>query len=63
VADVDAAFVQKVLNIPQRERKTHIHHHGQADDFGRRLKVLEWIAFYHSVKLDHRPARLNKAFL
>ncbi len=32
VADIDAAFVQKVLHIPKRKRETNIHHDGQTDD-------------------------------
>jgi hypothetical protein len=30
------------FHIQQRERKPHIHHHGQADDLGARLKVTKW---------------------
>ena len=26
MADLDAALVQQIFNIPQRERKSHIHH-------------------------------------
>jgi len=26
MVDVDAAFMQKIFHIPQRERKPHIHH-------------------------------------
>ena len=63
VADVDPALVQEILDIPKRKRKPDIHHNRQADDFETRLEVLEWVAFCHSVKLDHRPARLNKVFL
>ena len=59
VADVDAAFVQKILNIPQRERKTHIHHHNQADDLWARFKVPGWRAFSHVAKLRNHPARLK----
>ena len=60
---VNAPFMKKVLYITERKRKSNVHHNRQADDFGRRLEVLEWVAFCHSVKLDHRPARLNKVFL
>ena len=63
VADVDAAFMQKMLHIPERQRELDIHHHCQADKFGTSLEVLEWVAFCHSVKLDHRPVWLNKIFL
>ena len=60
VAYVDAAFVQKILNIPQRERKTHIHHHGQADDLGARLEATKGETFCHPERLGGRPARLNR---
>ena len=39
MADVDTSLVQKVFHISQRERKRHIHHNGQPDDLGARLKV------------------------
>jgi hypothetical protein len=52
--------VQKILHIPQRERKPHIHHNGQADDLRARLKVTKGAAFYHPAPLDARPARLKK---
>jgi hypothetical protein len=51
MADVDAAFVQKILHIPQRERKPHIHHNGQADDLRARLKVTKGAGFCHRVTL------------
>jgi hypothetical protein len=38
MADIDAAFMQKILYIPERKRKPNIHHHGQTDDLGARLK-------------------------
>ena len=36
VADIDAAFVQKIFDIPKRKRKPDVHHHRQADDLGGR---------------------------
>lgn len=36
VADVDAAFVQQILHIPERQRKPDLHHDRQADDLRRR---------------------------
>jgi hypothetical protein len=39
VADLDAAFVQQILDIAQRQREPHIHHHRQADDLGRGFEV------------------------
>ena len=33
VADVDAAFEKKILDVPQAKRISNVHHHNQADDF------------------------------
>ena len=41
VADVEAAFMQQVLDIAKRQRKPDIHHHREADDFGRGFEVAE----------------------
>ena len=41
MVDVDAAFIQKVLHIPKRQREPDLHHHRQADDFKRRPEVSE----------------------
>jgi DNA invertase Pin-like site-specific DNA recombinase len=41
MADVDAAFSQQVFHIPQAQRKADIHHHDQADDFGRGVEIAE----------------------
>jgi len=34
MADVDAAFVKQVFDIPQAERVLHVQKHPQADHFG-----------------------------
>jgi len=34
VADLDAALVEQVFNLPQRQGETDIHHYGKADDTG-----------------------------
>ena len=59
MADVDAAFVQKILNIPQREWRTHIHHHSKADNLWARFKVPEWGVFSNTARLRNYPARLK----
>ena len=41
VADIDTALVQQVFHIPQRQKKSDVQHHCQADDFGAALKALE----------------------
>ena len=57
VADIDAAFVQQIFDLPQRKRIPDIHHHSQADDLGRRLEISEGIA--HPETLRNRPHRLK----
>jgi hypothetical protein len=47
MADLDAALMQQVLDVPQREREPDVHHDRQADDLGRRLEVLEGAGFAH----------------
>ena len=47
MADVDAALVEKVFDIAQREREPDVQHHRQADDLGRRLEIAERRTFYH----------------
>jgi hypothetical protein len=42
MADVDAALLQHVFDVAQRERLTDGHHHGKTDDFRASLEVLEW---------------------
>ena len=59
VADLDAAFMQQILHIPQRQRETHIHHHRQADDLWRRLEIPKGAVFCHSQTLRDIPARLK----
>jgi hypothetical protein len=56
IADVDAAFVQKILDVPKRQRETDIHHHGQTDDLGARLEVEKKAAFCHPETLIAHPA-------
>ena len=59
--DVDAALVEQVFNIPQRQRKTDIHHHREADDFGRSLEIPERIT--HRKALRNHAIALNSDFL
>ena len=54
VADIDASFVKQVLDVPQCERKPHIQHNGQADNFLAGFEILEWIAFCHAGRLGRR---------
>jgi hypothetical protein len=51
MGDVDPAFMQRVLDIPQRKRVAHNHHHRAADDLGRGLEVPEDTGVAHPVRL------------
>src|SRR5208282_6104268 len=53
VAYVDATLRQEILDIAQRQRVSHVHHHDQADDLWRAVKISERVA--HSIRLP-RPA-------
>lgn len=41
VAYVDAALVEKIFDIPKRQRKSDVHQPGELDDFGRGFEVAE----------------------
>ena len=36
MADIDPSFMKQILNVPQRRRKSDIHHHREADHLGAR---------------------------
>ena len=59
VADIDAPFVQEVLDIAQRQRKANIHHDCQADDLRRRLEVAKRGALRHCRRLTCSLPRLK----
>ena len=54
VADVDPALGQQILDVAQRQRVSHVHHHDQADDLRRAIEIAEWVA--HGLKLPRRDA-------
>jgi len=41
--DIDAPFVEQILDVSQRKRKLDIHHNRKADDLGRRFEVAKWV--------------------
>src|SRR6056297_471711 len=47
VTDLDTTLVQQILDVSERQREADVHHDRQADDLGRRLEVLEGVAFGH----------------
>ena len=59
MADIDAALVEKVLNISKRKWIPNIHHYRQADDLGARFEIAKWRVFCHPVRLRDRAAHLN----
>src|SRR6202050_3235186 len=44
VADVDPALGQQILDVAQRQRLSHVHHHDQTDDLWRAVEISERIA-------------------
>ena len=43
VTDINAALMEKVFDIPKRERKPDIHEYGKLNDLGRCFKVAEGV--------------------
>jgi hypothetical protein len=56
MADLDAAFVQEILHITERQREPDVQHHCEADDLRARLEIAERGAFCHKATLAVRPA-------
>ncbi|WP_267387168.1 hypothetical protein [Sphingomonas sp. GC_Shp_3] len=59
VAHIDAAFDKQVLGVPQRQWKTYVYHHHEADHLGRRVKAMErravWLGICGSYVLGITP--------
>jgi len=51
MADIDAALVQQVLDVAQRQRETHVHHDRQADDLGAGSEIAKRGGLAHPAKL------------
>ena len=62
MADLDAALVQEVLDVAQRERVSDIEHHGQADDLGAGLEVPEGGALGHLREARRQPQSAQANF-
>jgi hypothetical protein len=58
VTDIDPAFVEKVLDIAQRQRESDIHHHAKLDDLRRGFKVAKRVRG-HFPRLNAKTARLT----
>jgi hypothetical protein len=61
MADLNAAFLQKIFHVTKRKRKTSVQHHRQADNLRARFKVPEWGVFYDTASLRNHPAQLKLA--
>ncbi len=59
VADVDAALVQQVFDVAERQREPDVHHHRQADNLRARLEVAERGTFCHRGRVGRSPPRLK----
>ena len=44
MTNVNSALMQKVLDIPERDRKAHLHHDRKLDDLRRRFEIAKWVA-------------------
>src|SRR5271169_6111319 len=44
MADVDPALGQEILDVAQRQRVSHVHHHDQTDHFWRAVEISERVA-------------------
>ena len=61
VTYIDASFMEKVFNMPQREREPHIEHHREADDLGAGYEVLERGAIGHPTTLAGAAPSLKRS--
>jgi len=54
VANIAAPLIKKILNILQLQRKMHIKHSGQTDDFAVGSERFEWIALCNPNRVERR---------
>jgi hypothetical protein len=57
VADIDASFMKKILDLPQRQRIPDIQCHREADNLGLRVKITECI--FHPQRLTAATVSLK----
>jgi hypothetical protein len=60
VADIDTALEQQIFDLAQRQRVPDIHHHREADNFGRTIEITEGV--FHPSKLRNSPYRLKPLY-
>ena len=51
MADIDAAFVQQILDILKGQRETNVQHYRQADNLTACFKITKWIVVFHLEKV------------
>ena len=56
VADIDATFMQQILDVAKGKWKPNVHHYRSADDLGGRLEVAKRGAFCH-LEVTHKYLR------
>jgi hypothetical protein len=61
--DIDAAFMQQILDVPKRQRLTDIHHHREADDLGRGLEIPENAGVAHAIEGSRADPGGNPMFV
>ena len=59
MADLNAALMQQILDVAERQRETDVQHHRQADDLGTGFEPLEWTVFGHWQTLASTRPRLK----
>jgi hypothetical protein len=62
MAHIDAAFVEKVLRVPERQWEPDIEHHRQADDLRAYLEVANGAQLGHLQTLGTPPTPLKGGF-
>jgi hypothetical protein len=60
VADINTALEQQVLDLAQRQRVPDIHHHREANDFGRTIEIVEGI--FYPLRLGSITRRLKPLY-
>ena len=59
MAYIYTPLMKKVLHIPERQRKSDVQHHRQADNLTARFEIAKWVSFGHPARLRNHPARLK----
>lgn len=57
--DVDAAFEEEILNIPQRKRIAHVHNHDQANDLSGSFEMGTGTSLRYGINLAKLSNRVS----